>query len=172
LVDVSNIREYNNGYNFLLTCIDVFSKYAWAIPLKRKSGSSIAVAFEQIFKSGRKPIKIQTDEGKEFFNKDFKKVLEKNNVALFKTNSEVKASIVERFNRTLKEKMYKYFTRNKSFSYKNMLDDLISNYNISYHRSIKTSPNLVNKNNEFEIWKKLNNINQQKIINFKFNIGE
>ena len=72
LVDVQCISESNDGYKHILTCIDVLSKYAWAIPLKNKSGTSLVNAFKQIFESGRKPEKLQTDKGSEFTNKVFK----------------------------------------------------------------------------------------------------
>lgn len=81
LCDVSNLSSFNNNFNYLLTCIDVFSKYAWAVPLKNKTALSIIKGFEKIFKSSkRKPDKLQTDEGKEFFNKSFKIFLDKNKI--------------------------------------------------------------------------------------------
>lgn len=110
LVDVRALSRYNRGFQFLLTCIDIFSKYAWVIPLKNKTGISLTKAFKQILKSGRRPLKLQTDKGSEFFNRNVKQFLEQHHIHLFATHDETKASIVERFNRTFKEKMWKYFT--------------------------------------------------------------
>ena len=114
LVDVSNISKYNNGYKFLLTCIDVFSKYACVIPLKNKSGKTLVEAYKNSFKSSqRKPIMIHSDKGSEFTNRLFQQYLKEEGIHFYTTNSEVKASIVERFNRTLKSRMWKYFTYTK-----------------------------------------------------------
>jgi hypothetical protein len=71
LVDMLKISKVNKGYKFLLTCIDVFSKYAWVKPLKSNEGEAILTAFKEILKEERVPEKIQTDAGKEFINKKF-----------------------------------------------------------------------------------------------------
>ena len=145
LVDLSKLSRFNGGIHYLITCIDVFSKYAWAIGLKNKTGDAVLKGFQQILKSGRTPNKIHTDKGKEFINSKFKKFLEEKNIHLYSLNSELKASVVERFNRTLKEKMYRYFTFKNSYKYSNVLDDFIESYNNSYHRTIKMAPNDVEK---------------------------
>ncbi len=98
------MREFskeNDGYNYLLTVIDCFSKYALAIPIRNKTAEEIIKSFDYIFKE-RKPLKLQTDKGKEFINKKFQSFSKEHNVEWFSTDSELKASIVERFNRTLK----------------------------------------------------------------------
>ena len=112
LEDLGKLASYNKGFKYLLTCIDVLSRYAWVVPLKDKTGKTLKEAFEVIFKLGRQPIGLQTDRGTEFTNRVFQKFLKENNVHFFTTyNDETKASIVERFNRTLKTKMWKYFTQ-------------------------------------------------------------
>ncbi|GIX81302.1 uncharacterized transposon-derived protein F54H12.3 [Caerostris darwini] len=110
LLDLQSIKQFNNGYKFLLTCIDVFSKYAWAIPLKDKTGQSILKGFQKIFKE-RKPKSLQTDKGTEFKNKILQKYLKTINVHFFTTNNETKASIVERFHRTLMSKLTNFVTQ-------------------------------------------------------------
>ena len=117
LVDMSKISGENNRFRYLMTCIDVFSKFAWVVPLNTKTGISVERALTGIFEKGRVPTKIHTDEGKEFLNKNVKGLLEKYNIELFVLNSEMKASVVERFNRTLKEKMYRYFTAKETYRY-------------------------------------------------------
>ena len=124
LVEMREFSDENNGYNYLLTVIDCFSKYAWAKPIKNKTADEILKAFDEIFKE-RVPSKLQTDKGKEFINNKFQKFLKKHNVILFSTNSEFKASIVERFNRTLKTKMWKYFTQVGNKKWVNIVDDLV-----------------------------------------------
>ncbi|CAF0995993.1 unnamed protein product [Brachionus calyciflorus] len=86
LVDVSNISRENQGFKFLLTIIDVFSKFVWVIALKNKMSESILQALKSIFKT-RKPKKLQTDKGREFLNKPVQDYLEKMNVHFYTTNS-------------------------------------------------------------------------------------
>jgi len=151
LVDVSNIKKKKN-HTFLLTAIDVFSRKAFVIPLKSKHGPVIVEAMKQIFKQYPKPQNLQSDQGGEFFNKDFKRYLKSQNIRLFFTSSDTKASIVERFNRTLKSRMYKYFTANNTQSYLPILDDLVNAYNNRIHKSIGIAPNQVTKKNEKQVW--------------------
>ena len=81
-----------------------------------------------------------TDKGKEFWNKNLKEVIDKRNVKLYSTENEEKSSVVERWNRTIKTKMWKRFTQQNSTQYLKMLSDIINKYNNSYHSSIKMSP--------------------------------
>ena len=132
LIDLSNLSHLNDKYKFVLTVIDVFSKYAYAIPLKNKSAESIVNAFKLIISNGRTPKKLQTDAGNEFINKSLKKYLKQ--VKMYTTYSEMKASVVERFNRTLKEKMWRYFSYKHHYRWVDVLQDFIKSYNNSYHR--------------------------------------
>lgn len=129
----------NDGTKYLLTIIDCFSKYAWVIPLKDKKAEGIVKAFEPIFKEIH-PETLQVDKGSEFYNKLFENLLKKYNVKLFSTQSDKKASIIERFNRTLKMKMSKLFDATNSFRYIDALDDLVYNYNHTIHRTIGIAP--------------------------------
>ena len=137
-----SLSKENDGNQYILTIIDVFSKKAWAIAIKNKKGSSILEAISPILTKNT-PLFIHADQGNEFFNKELGNFLKKHNITLYSTNSEVKASIVERFNRTLKEKMWRYFEYSNDYKYIDILDDLIDSYNKTYHRSIKCSPNNV-----------------------------
>jgi len=139
LVDMQEFHTSNKGFRYILTVIDCFSKYAWVIPLKTKTGKECMEAFKVIFKE-RKPHKIQFDEGKEFYNRDVEGLLEKEEIEFFSTKSDKKASIVERFNRTIKTRMYKYFTEEDTKIWIDIVDDLVGDYNTSYHRSIMMSP--------------------------------
>ena len=124
----------NKGFVFLLLVIDIFSKYGWIVPLKNKEGKTVASAFKTIFKE-RKPENIWVDKGKEFYNKDVKDLIE-----LYSTENEEKSSIVERWIRTMKEKMWKYFTDNNTNTYIDILPDLVKEYNNTKHSSIKMTP--------------------------------
>ncbi len=156
LVEVGRIKQHNKGYRYLLTCIDVFSKYAWVIPLKDKTGKSLVAAFQQILRDGRKPLRLQTDKGTEFTNRHFQKYLRDNHIHFFTThNEETKACIVERFNRTFKSRMWRYFTYQDTHTYINILEDLVHAYNNTYHRSIGMTPAKVNTTNSEQVWQKL-----------------
>ena len=107
LVEVQNISKYNKGMRYLLMVIDAFSKYAWVEPIKTKTGKAVTEAFEKILKcaKGRKPLNLQTDDGKEFYNSTFAALMKQKNIHHFSTSGDTKASIVERFNRTFKERL-------------------------------------------------------------------
>jgi transposase InsO family protein len=176
LCDVSMLARYNDGINFLLTVVDVLSKKAWAIPLRNKSASSVVEAFRRIF-SERKPLKLQTDHGKEFDNWQSREFMKELGVRHFYTyNTEIKAAIVERFNKTLKDKIWKYLTYTDSFRYIDVLDDLVHSYNNSRHRSIKMTPNEASRpENTKQVWQNLYGHIRKKPasrIKFKYQVGD
>ena len=105
------ISKFNKRFRFLLCVIDIFSKYAWVIPLKDKKGVSIVDAFQKILDdSNRKPNKIWVDKGSEFYNNSFKKWLKDDDIEMYSIHNEGKYVVAERFIRTLKAKIYKYMT--------------------------------------------------------------
>ena len=111
LADMQLISKFNKGFRFLLCVIDIFSKYAWVIPLKDKKGISIVNGFQKIINnSKRKPNKIWVDKGSEFYNNSFKRWFTDNDIEMYSTNNEGKSEVTERFIRTLKTKIYKYMT--------------------------------------------------------------
>ena len=163
LVDLSAYAGYNRGFKWLLTCIDVFSKSAWAIPLKNKTGASLLAAFRKLFKDSRRlPRKLQTDKGTEFYNSRVRTYLKEKDIHLFSTGNETKASVVERFNRTLKTRMWKYFTAKNTYKYIDVLPDLLVAYNNAYHRSIGRAPDDVDDRNELDVWNFLYKISKKK----------
>ena len=140
LVEMQKFAKLNKGYRYLLTCIDIFSKYSWVIPLKDKRGITIKNALEKIFKQ-TSPKFLWTDRGTEFYNKQVQDLLNENNIQLYSTNnSEIKSSVIERFNRTFKNMMYKKFTENNNKIFYNISDELTNNYNNKYHSTIKMTP--------------------------------
>ena len=111
LADMQLINKFNKGFRFLLCVIDIFSKYAWVVPLKDKKGVSIVDAFQKILdKSGRKSNKIWVDKGSQFYNSSFKKWLKNNDIEMYSTHNEGKSVAAKRFIRTLKTKICKYMT--------------------------------------------------------------
>src|SRR5215475_4323724 len=147
LVDMKSLKSHNKNYNYILMVIDCFSKYGWAVALKKKTGDEVLNGFKKIFKT-RKPLKLQTDKGTEFINKQTQNYFKKIGIKFFTTENETKAQIVERWNRTTKEKMYKYFTAYNTKTWIDILQDLIFNYNNSYHSSIKMTPTEALKNED------------------------
>ena len=139
LVEMQRFSDWNKGIKYLLMVIDVFSKFGWIEPLENKKGETVASAFEKIFKC-RQPRLLWTDKGKEFFNKNVKQLLSRKNIKLYSTENEEKSSVVERFNRTIKQKMWKMFSTNNNTVYFDKIDELLKNYNSSFHRSIQMSP--------------------------------
>ena len=121
--------------------INIFSKYAWVVPLKDKKGVSIVGAFQKILDdSNQKPNKIWVDKGSEFYNKSFKKWLNDNGIEMHSIHNEGKSVVAERFIRTLKTKIYKYMTSVSKNVYIDKLDDIVDEYNNTYHRTIKMKP--------------------------------
>ncbi len=177
LIDVSSIKKENDGYTFILTLIDVFSKKAWAVKLKNKTSTTCLNAFKEILsKSKRICRKLHTDKGLEFYGKPFKDYLKTKNILLYSTKSEIKGSIIERFNRTLKEKMWRYFTSVSNKRWVKVLDKLLVSYNNTFHSSIKLTPNQVNYRNESQVFVNLYGYKREsfskEITKINFKVGD
>ena len=168
LADMQAFSKFNRGIKYLLAVIDIFSKYGYLVPLKDKTGKFLASALKTIFKE-RKPEKMWVDKGKEFYNKDVKELIELNS-----TKNEEKSSVVERWIRTMKERMWKYFTDNNTSVYIDILPDLVEDYNNTRHSSIKmTAVEASKKKNEHTVCKNLYPDRLKNIdINPKFSIGD
>jgi len=177
LCDMQKYKGDNDGFKYLMTVIDCFSKYAWAVPLKSKTADEIVRGLTLIFEdSGRKCTCLQSDKGKEFKNRKVKAFLEKENVRFFTAdNPDIKALIVERFNRTLKTKMWKYFTHKKTTRYVDVLDQLLDSYNNSKHSKIKMAPSQVNEVNSLDVYRALYGEDQppsKNTLDYKFKEGD
>ena len=134
----------------MLTVIDIFSKFVWIVPLKRKTGQEVANGFSCILKE-RRPSKTWIDRGREFYSKDVQKLVE-----LYSTEIEEKSCVIERFNRTIKENCLKYFSTNNTRKYVDVLDLLVYQYNNTIYSSIKMTPKEAGrKENENKVWRNL-----------------
>ena len=141
LADMQSLSRKNKGIKYLLCAIDLYSKYAFVIPLKDKKGISVVNAFNKIIKqSNRKPNKIWVDQGGEFYNNVFEKWLSDNNINMYSTYNEGKSVVAERFIRTLKYKLYKHMTATGKNVYYDVLDDVVNKYNNTKHSTIKMKP--------------------------------
>ena len=141
LIDRSSLSKYNKNYKFVFTIIDNHTKYAWAIPLKDKTGKSTTAAFKNLLETSKsKPQKVWSDRGKEFYNTTFLHYLKEQNIQIYSTNSDLKAVFVERFNRTLldliKEPMYIEGKGN----WLNHLDAALQKYNTRVQGTTKMTP--------------------------------
>ena len=163
LVDVQKLSRQNQGVKYLLTVVDVFSKWAWVVPIKQKTGPLVAAALRGIFdRDKRSPQTFQTDDGKEFYNKHVTQTLKEHGVRHFSTSGDTKASVVERFNRTFKQRLYRYITTFNTLTYLPALPKLVKGYNASWHRSIGMAPRDVNETNASEVWERLYGKPQKK----------
>lgn len=156
LADVSALSEDNDIIKYLLIAIDVFSRYAWVRPLKNKLHGSVIDALNDIFKTGRKPKELRTDKWSEFKHRWVKDFFRRQGVDHYVTQNVTRANYAERFIRTLKVIMYRYFTHNRTYRFTEILQDIVRNYNSRPHRSLNgLLPRDINKTNEAVTWKKL-----------------
>lgn len=148
LVDMQPLSKFNDGYKYLLTIIDVFSKKGFAVPVRNKTGVEVTAAMAKVLESAQVPKLLQTDDGKEFFNKSFAALMNKYNIRHYSTYSGIKASVVERWNQTLRHEMWRKFHYNGSYRYVDFLPQLLLDYNNRIHRKIKMAPNQVSSSNQ------------------------
>lgn len=173
LIELCTYSRENSGFKYILVVIDNFSKYVWTQSLKSKSAKEVTNGFTKILanKLKRKPKNLQTDEGKEFFNANFKALMLKHKINHYKTFTIIKAAIVERVIRTLKGELFKLFSLHGSYKWIDKIDDVVKRYNNKCHRTILLKPVDVNKQNEKIL---LNTVyNHIKVyIRRKFRIGD
>ena len=175
LVEMQEWSKQNKGYRYMLNVIDVFTKFAWSIPLKDKRGDTVTEAFKNIVKTSKRiPKHLWVDQGKEFYNKNMDEWLKVNNIVRYSTFAESKSAVSERHNKTLKEMMWKRFTAENTRTWINMLDKLIMNYNNRFHTTIGMTPIQASmSNNQITVIEntlnKTNNIAKGKA---KFKLGD
>ena len=151
LLDVQNISKFKGNYKYLLTVIDVFSKFLHVVPLKSKTGQTVTSAFQSIFNDKKCskphkqcPLTLRTDKGKEFLNKIFQDTLKHEGIQFqVCKNPDVKCSVVELVQRTLREKFHKHFTFKNSYRYIDVLQELVKAYNDTVHNTTGIAPSKV-----------------------------
>ena len=167
------ISKLNEGFRFLLCVIDIYSKYAWVVPLKDKKGVSIVNAFQSTLnKSNRKPSKLWVDKGSEFYNRSMKSWLEKNDIEMYSTHNERKSVVVERFIRSIKNKIYKHMTSISKSVYIDKLDDIVNKYNNARHRIITMKPIDVKDNTYIDFGKEVNDNNPKFKVGYHVRISK
>lgn len=175
LIEFIPFANENNGYKYALVVIDVFSKYAWTVALKNKTGIETTKAMQSIFNESKRICKnCQSDNGKEFYNKHFSLLMKRYNINHYSTFSKLKASICERLNRTLLQKLWKKLHINGNHKWVNVLIKITAEYNNSVHRTIKMKPVDVNSTNEKQllntVYVRNNSLNAA--VKTKFHIGD
>ena len=157
LVDMQKLSRWNKGNKYLLTVIDVLSKYALAVSIKSKRSQDMIRGLESIYQQASpwRPLRVQTDQGKEFYNRGVQAWFKKQGRIIFSTYVDSKASVVERWHRTLKLRMYRYFTAHNTLRYVDVLQPLIYTYNRAYYRSIGMAPHQVTPKTVPEVWDRL-----------------
>ena len=155
LFEMQKFSKWNKGVKYLLMVIDVFGKYGWIKPLRDKNTETFSKAFDEIFKK-RKPQMLWTDKGSEFISKHFKEFLKRKGIELYHTENEEKSSVVERWNKTMKNRMWKMFSSSNSTVYWDKTDKLVYDYNNTRHSSVKMTPvNASKKLNEESVFANL-----------------
>jgi hypothetical protein len=171
LADMTNISKDNGKVKYILVCIDVLSKYLSMEPTEDKTGKAIVEALIAIFeRTERMPRQIQSDD--EFKNIVVQKFLEDNEINFYTTKLDLKACVVERVIRTMKERMNRYFTEKSTHKYVDILQKLVDAYNNSKHRTLGITPYQVTEKNEARLWRKLFKYKPPDKCVFKFNIGD
>ena len=146
----------NKNYKYILVLVDVFSKRAYAEPMTRMTETASLLAMKKIFDQlPQPPQNLVTDRGTEFFNSKMKEFLLNHHVNHYSLGGPHKASHAERFIRTLKSKIEKFFWETKSHTWIKVLPKLVEKYNASPHQSIKMAPNAVNYKNRSKVFKTL-----------------
>ena len=147
LADMQALSRQNGGMRYLLTVIDVFSKFAWVAPVKAKDAAAVTAAFRQILEQSapRRPNRLQTDKGKEFFNRNFGALMRRHGIQHFASESDQKAAVAERFNRTIKTRIWTYLTDRGTVRWVDVIGQLVDAYNHSRHRTIGMVPAHVEK---------------------------
>ena len=174
LSDMSKFKNENDNYRFIFCVIDVFSKYAWAIPMKSKSATDNLKTLQILFeRTDRRPVSIRSDKGSEFRNKLVQDFLIKNKIKFYTSqNEDVKCGVIERHQKSLKGRLWRYFTYTRKHRYIDVLDQIVDSMNHTYHRTIGMAPNKVSKANEAQIWSRMYGGKMLFNQNFRFKVGD
>ena len=155
LMVMESTSKDNDGYRYILLCIDTLSKYVWLRPLKNKTGAQMKTAFQDIFSGSRQCLRLRSDKGKEYCCNIMEKYFKEIGINHFVTYNKVQANFAERCNRTIKQRLFKYFTHQQTYRYIDILQDIATNYNATFHRSIKMAPKDVTTENQQIVWENI-----------------
>lgn len=177
LMDMSKNKKTNSGITFILTAVNAFSKYGFGVGVKNKGAVEVKNALIKILDNskaliGKEIQNIHHDKGTEFYNKHVQELFKQRNINSYSTNSPIKCSMVERFNRTLKNRIYREILLRSTTSYYQYLPAILENYNNTWHRTIKCTPIEASKpENENEIFNRIYNV-QLPLLKPKYKVGD
>jgi len=173
LLDIRKHSKSNYRKNYIVCVIDCFSKKAWIEAISHKTAEIVLITFKNIIKRSKRTCEhLQTDDGTEFFNAKMKAFCKEKDIIHFSVTTPMKASIAERFIRTISEKISRYMTHYKTKRFVHKLRDFERLYNNSYHRSIKMKPVQVSKDNEAEVWQNLYGQEPSQSKQKSFKVGD
>lgn len=181
LLSFQNLSDDNDGYKYVITAVDVLSKYAYCEKLKTKQAGEVVSAFRKILKrasgEGRLCFRIRTDMGSEYLSAQWRKLMREFGLHHFVTyNTEIKANYAEIFQKTLKKMIYRALTARKTRRWIDLLPQVLENYNNSYHSTIRTTPASVKKGGELEeaVWRRQYELKKPHKPDgaFKFDVGD
>lgn len=158
LVEMIPYGKFNKGFRYILVVINALSKFVWVEPVKRKTAQDVTAAMKKVLHLMKNmPKNLQTDNGREFYNREFNELMTKFQINHYSTFSNLKASIVERVNRTLKNLMWKQFSIQGTYKWLNLLPKIVNQYNNTIHSTIKMKPTDVSEKNFKQLLKSFNN---------------
>jgi len=177
LIELPEFARANNGYRYILIAINCFSRYAFAEPLKTKTGKEVERKLARILVLNKGIKNVQSDLGREFYNKDVKQLFDRLNINHYSVFSEIKAAFVERLNRTLKSRLYERLTANGTQKWLNILPDIVYQYNNTIHSAIGMTPASVRRRHEkhlimLQLKKKSKQSPSRTVYRPKFAIGD
>ena len=171
LVDLKSRARSNGGYSYILFVINTFSKYAWAEPLKTKTGLEVAQAMAKILAETTPPKNLQVDAGTEFYNANFRKLMEKYSINMYSTYSVLKANLVERLNKTIKSAIFKNFAIKGNQNWIRDLQTIVTKYNNRVHRTTGMKPSEVSLKDEKRLLRTVYR-ETKRVGKSKFNVGD
>jgi len=177
LADLSMLKEHNDGVTFILVMIDLLSRYCWCRSLKSKKATEVRDAIASVFQSdGRVPQRLRSDKGRELDNRLVRQLLDEHNVYYYTTFSETKANYAERVIKTIKTRLFKYMYDRQTYRYIDILQDVISSYNDTPHRSISMRPSDVTEDNDLDLYMRVYmpyvNKTARQEPKFAFSVGD
>lgn len=171
LVDLKSRARSNSGYSYILFVMNTFSKFVWAEPLKTKTGVEVTRAMAKILASTTPPKNLQVDDGKEFYNASFLALMKKHGINMYSTYSILKASLIERVNKSIKSAIFKNFTIRGNQNWTEDLQAIVTRYNDTVHRTTGMKPKEVTSKDEKRL---LRSVYRQtkRVGRSRFNVGD
>ena len=176
IMDMVKFSRKNNGYRYLAIFIDIFSRYIWVRPLRTKKPSEMVNVMKEVFAEGRRPLSIRTDRGSEYIGKEVQTYLKSMEILHFIARNAIHANYAERLIRTLKSKIYRYFTNFQTNKYIDILEDIVIGYQNSIHSTTLLKPIEITSANEQSVYEKIylpaQVEKERTVVTYKYDVGD